>query len=88
MPHGCMPLSRKRDSPLRTMLWIVKRLERYLGTPAEDQGLAFGFPGPVGVLMPGSDPVQPDYVVVLATNAAILRERWIIGVPDLIEAWS
>ena len=64
--------------------WIVKRLERYIGIPAEDQGLVFGFPGPVGVLMPGSDPVQPDYVVVLATNAAILRERRIIGVPDLL----
>jgi Uma2 family endonuclease len=64
--------------------WIVKRLERYLGIPAEDQRLAFCVPAPIGVLMPACDPVQPDYVVVLASRSAIIADRRIRGVPDLL----
>ena len=64
--------------------WIIKQLVRYIAIPAEDQGLAFGFPAPVGVIMPGCDPVQPDFVVVPASRKSIFRERRIMGVPDLI----
>ena len=64
--------------------WIIKQLVRYIAIPAEDQGLAFGFPAPVGVIMPGCDPVQPDFVVVLASRKSIFRERRIRGVPDLL----
>lgn len=64
--------------------WIIKRLERYIGIPAEDQGLAYTFAAPIGVLMPNCDPVQPDYLVVLKANAAIIHDRRIPGVPDLI----
>lgn len=64
--------------------WIVRRLDRYVGIPAEDQGLAFAAMAPVGLIMPGCDPVQPDYVVVLASRAGIIHDRRIMGVPDLI----
>lgn len=64
--------------------WVIKRLERYIGIPAEDQGLAFTFSAPIGVLMPNCDPVQPDYLVVLKANAVIIHDRRIRGVPDLI----
>jgi Uma2 family endonuclease len=64
--------------------WIIKQLVRYLAIPAEDQGLAFGFPARVGVIMPGCDPVQPDFVVVLTSRRSIFREGRIMGVPDLI----
>src|SRR5207247_363754 len=64
--------------------WIVRRLDRFVGVPAEQQGAAFAAIAPVGVLMPGCDPVQPDFVIVLASRASIIRERRIMGVPDLI----
>src|ERR671933_383366 len=64
--------------------WIVKRLERYIGIPAEDQDLAYTFPAPIGLLMPGCDPVQPDYIVILKSNAAIIADRRIRGVPNII----
>jgi Uma2 family endonuclease len=64
--------------------WIVRRLDRFVGMPLEDQGLAYVFTAPVGVLMPGCDPVQPDFVVVRKTKAAIIHDRRIHGVPDLI----
>ena len=64
--------------------WVVRRLDRFVGMPLEDQGLAYVFTAPVGVLMPGCDPVQPDFVVIRKTNAAIIYDRRIRGVPDLI----
>ena len=64
--------------------WIQQRLYRYLGIPAEDSGLGYAFTAPVGLLIPGCDPVQPDFVFVRQANAAIIRDRRIRGVPDLI----
>lgn len=64
--------------------YITLQLVRYIGIPAEDQRLArVGF-APIGVLMPGCDPVQPDFVVVLAAQVAIIHDRRIYGTPDLI----
>src|SRR5206468_1285228 len=64
--------------------WIVNRLERHITIPVEDQGVAFAFTAPIGVIMPGCDPVQPDFVVVLASRASIFREGRIRGMPDPI----
>jgi len=64
--------------------WIALQLVRRVAIPAEDQGLAYSFFAPVGVLMPGCDPVQPDFVVVLSSKRAIIRDRRIRGVPDLL----
>jgi Uma2 family endonuclease len=64
--------------------WIVQRLARFLGIPAENQGLAFTAISRFAVILPGCDPVQPDFVLVLAARASIIRDRRIFGVPDLI----
>ena len=64
--------------------WIMNRLVRFIGIPAEDRGQAYHFFAPTGVLMPGCDPVQPDFVVVRRERAAILYDRRVRGVPDLL----
>ena len=64
--------------------WIVQRLVRLVGIPAEDSGTAFYTFAPIGVLMPGCDPVQPDFLLVRCANAQIINNRRIRGVPDLI----
>jgi Uma2 family endonuclease len=64
--------------------WIVNRLVRYNAIPAEEQRVACAFTAPIGVIMPGCDPAQPDFVVVLASRTSIFREGRIRGVPDLI----
>ena len=64
--------------------WIIRRFERYIGIPAEDQGLAYSFQAPIGLIMPGCDPVQPDYVVILMQNSGIIHDGKIRGTPDLI----
>jgi Uma2 family endonuclease len=64
--------------------WIIQKLYRYVGIPIEDQELGFAFTAPIGLLMPGCDPVQPDFVVVLKSNAAIINNGRIRGVPNVI----
>ncbi len=64
--------------------WIIRRLDHFVGVPAEQQGLGYAATAPIGVIMPGCDPVQPDFVLVLAHHKEIIRERRIMGVPDLI----
>jgi Uma2 family endonuclease len=64
--------------------WIVSRMFKYFGFPLEDQELAYGLAGPVGVLMPGCDPVQPDYVLVRREHVSIITGGRVHGVPDLI----
>jgi Uma2 family endonuclease len=64
--------------------WIVRRLDRFIGMRVEDLGLGWAFTAPIGLLMPGCDPVQPDFVLILATNTAVKIEGRIHGVPDLI----
>jgi Uma2 family endonuclease len=64
--------------------WIIKRFFVAFGLPAEERGLAYVYMAPIGVFMPGCEPVQPDFVLVLAEHAAIIHDRRIWGVPDLI----
>jgi Uma2 family endonuclease len=64
--------------------WIVQRLIRLVGIPAEDAQIAYCATAPVGVLMPGCDPVQPDFLLVRIANAGMIADRRIRGIPDLI----
>src|SRR2546423_15047148 len=64
--------------------WITGRLWRYVAIPAEDQELGYAFSAPIGVIMPGCDPVQPDFVLVLREHAAMIHNKRIWGLPDLI----
>lgn len=72
-------------SPSLFHQWIIQQLYERVGIPARQQGLAYVFLAPVGVLMPGCEPVQPDFVLVRAERASeLLVERRIRGVPDVI----
>jgi Uma2 family endonuclease len=64
--------------------WIVQQLYDLIGSPAKQKGLAFVGAENVAVNMPGCEPVQPDFVLVLAERASIIRDGVIWGVPDVI----
>jgi Uma2 family endonuclease len=64
--------------------WIIQRLIRLIGIPAEDQDLAYFVAAPIGVLMPSCDPAQPDFLLIRRTNAAIIHDRRVHGVPHLL----
>lgn len=64
--------------------WIISRLLRVVGHVLEDRGWGYAFIAPIGVLMPGCDPVQPDFLLIRRDHAAMIVNRRIRGVPDLI----
>jgi Uma2 family endonuclease len=64
--------------------WIVQQLFLELHTQITRPHLGVVFIAPIGVLMPGCDPVQPDLVVVRAEDIGMLADRRIRGVPTLL----
>jgi len=64
--------------------YIILNLVQYVGIPAKTAGLALPAFAPIGVLMPGCDPVQPDFLIVLSSRASIIHDRRVWGAPDLI----
>jgi Uma2 family endonuclease len=64
--------------------WIVQQLFLALHAQLIRPGVGVAFLAPIGVLMPGCDPVQPDAVVVRAEHRAIIVDKRIRGVPDLL----
>ena len=57
---------------------------RTLLTQIDDVGVGLTAWSPIGLLMPGCDPVQPDIVVVRSEDRDIIHSRRINGVPALI----
>lgn len=64
--------------------WITGRLWHFVGIPLEDRGVAYAYSAPIVVLMPGCNPVQPDFLLVRHERAGIIRDGRIYGPPDLI----
>lgn len=64
--------------------WIVYQIGRVLGEQINDTGVGVTFPAPIGVFMPGCDPVQPDLVVVRREDLDIFHDRHIYGIPALV----
>lgn len=64
--------------------WIVRQIALQLIAQIDQQGKGWTVWAPVGVRMPGCDPVQPDIVVVRREDRHIIHDRRINGVPALI----
>ncbi|RIK35296.1 MAG: Uma2 family endonuclease, partial [Chloroflexi bacterium] len=63
----------------------VVRLIEHVGLPLQARGVALVVPAPVGVIMPGAEPVQPDIVLIRSERTSIIADDdRIRGVPDLI----
>lgn len=78
---GVLYVSKAPGIPHET---ILLNLYDSVGYPARQQKLARVYLANAGVLMPGCDPAQPDFIVVLEKRASIIRERGVYGVPDLL----
>jgi Uma2 family endonuclease len=63
--------------------YITKQIARMLLTQIDDASVGETLWAPIGVIMPGCDPVQPDLVVVRAADRGIFQNRRIRGVPAL-----
>ena len=63
----------------------IARLHRYVGVPLEDGDVAIAASAPIGVIMPGADPVQPDFLLIRHERMNIIADDGRIrGIPDLI----
>jgi len=65
---------------------VVVNLLRDIEFPLDRSGVAFGVMAPIGVVMPGSDPVvQPDFLLIRSERSSLIADDGRIrGVPDLI----
>jgi Uma2 family endonuclease len=71
-------------APSSFHLWIIRQIVRVLFRQIDDAGVGVTLWAPIGVFMPGCDPVQPDIVVVRTAGLDIFHDRHIYGVPALI----
>lgn len=64
--------------------WIISRIVRLLQMQVEESGFGLVIFAPIGLLMPGCDPVQPDILVVRAEDRDMIYGGRIHTVPALI----
>lgn len=64
--------------------WIIRQTAREFFHQIDDTGVGVTLWAPIGLFMPGCDPVQPDLLVVRAADLGIIREGRIHGVPALL----
>jgi Uma2 family endonuclease len=64
--------------------WIVRQVVFALVDQIDNRNIGVTTFAPIGLLMPGCDPVQPDIVVVRREEIGMIYDRRINGVPALI----
>src|SRR5438067_5979768 len=64
--------------------WVVRQTLLALHEQVDRLGLGTTIMAPIGVFMPGCDPVQPDLLVVSAADRGIIRGGRIEGLPTLL----
>lgn len=64
--------------------WVIRQIMRLLFDTIDDQGIGLTCFSPIGLFMPGCDPVQPDLIVIRTQDLHMIHDRRINGVPALL----
>ncbi len=64
--------------------WIIQELYWELRRQIQESGWGLVFLAPIGLFMPGCDPVQPDLLVVREKDRHMFQDGRIRGIPALI----
>jgi Uma2 family endonuclease len=64
--------------------WIIRQLARALFRQIDDAAIGTTLWAPIGVFMPGCDPVQPDLLVIRTADLGMIHDRRVYGVPALL----
>ncbi len=64
--------------------WITTRIVRGLHDQIEDKGLGIVLWAPVGLFMPGTDPVQPDIMILKPEDKGLIAAGKLATIPLLI----
>jgi Uma2 family endonuclease len=63
---------------------VSRLLQQQCYRQLDDQGYGITLHAPLGLFMPGCDPVQPDLLVIRAADLGIIRDEGIEGIPALL----
>lgn len=64
--------------------WVVRQIALALIEHIDRQNKGITIWSPVGLFMPGCDPVQPDLLMIPMTELSMVHDRRIFGVPGLL----
>ena len=64
--------------------WIIRQIVRRLFQQVDEADVGVTLWSPIGLFMPGCDPVQPDIVVIRSHDLDIMHDRRIFGIPALL----
>ena len=64
--------------------WIARLIFIALFGQLDSRGIGITLFAPIGLFMPGCDPVQPDLIFIREQDLGIVRDRHIYGVPALL----
>jgi Uma2 family endonuclease len=64
--------------------WIVRQIFLALHQQIDNRGIGITLFSPIGLFMPGCDPVQPDIVVIRTADLDIIHHGKIEGIPALL----
>ena len=64
--------------------WIIRQIVRVLFRHIDDAGIGITTWSPIGLFMPGCDPVQPDILVIRSTDLGMFQDSRIYGIPALL----
>ncbi len=64
--------------------WIIRQIFLTLYAQIDTVGVGLTIWSPLGVFMPGCDPVQPDLLVIRREDMGIICDRRVEGVPALL----
>lgn len=74
----------RSSTPSAFHQWIIRQIARALFTQIDDRQIGTTLWSPIGVFMPGCDPVQPDLFVVRTEQLGMIHDRRVYGVPALM----
>jgi Uma2 family endonuclease len=64
--------------------WIIRQIVRSLFQQIDNAGVGVTTWAPIGLFMPGCDPVQPDILVIRTADLGIVHDRRVFGIPALL----
>lgn len=79
--HGVLYMS---TAPSPYHQWVSRHTQRILFVQIDDEGLGFTLSAPIGLFLPGSQPVQPDLLVLAPEDRDLIREGRLETTPLLI----
>jgi Uma2 family endonuclease len=79
--HGVLYMS---TAPSPFHQWVSREVFLFLHAAIDDPGVGVTLTSPIGLFMPGSQPVQPDLLVLAPEDRGMIREGRLETIPLLV----